>query len=467
MLRDRYESNEQFWAIIEQLVVEMDPELAQIDAILEDDALYQLIRNDLAQRYEHTQETGRPSTPVEVSLRMLAAKRLYKLTYRQTERYVSDSLVLRQFCRLYLQAAPDHTTLNRIASLIRPETLEAFNKRLTTIATELKITRGRKLRTDGTVVESNIAHPSDSKLLSDGVRVLSRVLKQAKDILQDNSSLEAEVFRDRTRSARKLARQISDCARRRGESAQVGLGKAYQRLLTITRRSVQQARRVLEDIRTQGTQGACHVVDTLETFIPRVEQVVDQTRRRVVGGEKVPASEKIVSLFEPHTALIRRGKAGKDTEFGRKVWLTEVEGGIVTHWDVLAGNPPDSEQWQPALDHHLEHFGYPPKQASADRGVYSPDNEAYAQRQGVKHVVLPQPGYKSEERRQFESQSWFKRGRRFHAGVEGRISVAKRKYSLNRCLDRGEKGFEKWVGWGIIAGNLTVMGRTLANRTLS
>jgi IS5 family transposase len=158
-------------------------------------------------------------------------------------------------------------------------------------------------------------------------------------------------------------------------------------------------------------------------YFPLVEQVIDQTRRRVFEGEKVPADEKIVSIFEPHTEIICRGKANKPVEFGHKVWLDEVEGGTISDYRILDGNPPDDGQWQPSLDHHIELFGQPPYQASDDRGVYSADNEAYAERMGVKRVILPKPGHKKEARRQHERQRWFKWGRRFQAGIEGRISV--------------------------------------------
>lgn len=462
MLRDRYEPDKWFWQIIEQLAIEMDPELAQIDSILDDDELFQMIKNDMAQRYPQTLETGRKSTPVEVNLRMLAVKRLYQFTYRQSEWHVGDSLVLRWFCRIYFNAVPDHTTLNRWALLIQPETLHAFNDRVTAIATELKVTRGRKLRTDGTVVETNIAYPSDSNLLADGVRVLSRTLKRAKEVVQGTTQLTAKAFRDRTRSARNQARRIARRARQRSTAAKEDMQQAYQRLVHVTRATVKQAETVLDALKTESAQEAQHLVETLETFLSRVEQVLSQTIRRVFEGESVPAREKIVSLFEPHTDIIRRQKAGKPVEFGHKVWLDEVDGGIVTAWRVLDGNPADAEQWQPAIDHHLQQFDQPPWQASGDRGLYSPDNEAYARRQGVKRTILPKPGRKSESRKEHEAQSWFKRARRFHAGVEGRISVLKRKHGLDRCLDRGEEGFDKWVGWGVIAGNLAVAGRTLA-----
>jgi IS5 family transposase len=332
------------------------------------------------------------------------------------------------------------------------------------MACELKLTRGRKLRTDGMVVETNIHHPTDSSLLADGVRVLSRLVKRAKAVLQDTTQLAADTCRDRNRSARNAARRINEAARRRSEAAKASVQGAYRHLVRITRTSVAQAKRVLAALEGHTDKQAQKVKASLEQFIPRVEQVVEQTRRRVFGGEKVPASEKFVSIFEPHTDIICRGKANEPVEFGHKVWLDEVEGGIVSNYRILKGNPPDSHQWQPSLDHHVELFGRPPYQASADRGVYSAPNEAYAERIGVKRVILPQPGHKSEARRQHERQRWFKRGRCYHAGIEGRISVLTRKHGLDRCLYHGEDGFGRWVGWGIIAGNLTGMGATLAAR---
>ncbi len=476
MLRDRYEADKVFLDISKLLTLEMDPVLEQIDQILDDDKLFKLLRADLAKRYPHTLQTGRNSTPVEVALRMLAIKRLYHFSYETTERQVSDSLVLRRFCRVYLEKVPDDTTLIRLAHLIRPATLEKFNQRITALATQAKVTRGRKLRTDGTVTESHIHAPSDSSLLADSVRVLGRTLTRAKAVLgeqvqtlQETLAAAAgpsagEVFRNRVRSARRAARQIGEHVGRRSAEAQNTAKKAYRRLVRTTQQTVQQAQQVLTALQAESSQVAERLADTLETFIPRAQQVIDQTVRRVLHGEQVPASEKLVSIFEAHTDIIVRGKVPHATEYGHKVWLDEVDGGIVSAYRVLEGNPRDDTQWEPALQQHEKQFGHPPEQASADRGLYSPDNEACAQRHGVKHVILPQPGYQEQARRQHERQPWFRRGRRWHAGVEGRISVAKRAHGLDRCLDHGRPGFEKWVGWGVIAGNLAVMGRTLAAR---
>jgi transposase, IS5 family len=461
MLQDRYDIDKFFEDIL-KLTNQMDPVLAKIDQLLEDEALYQLIRNDLAKRYPMTEQTGRNSTPVEVILRMLAVKRLYGLSYERTEHQVRDSLVLRKFCRVYFQAVPDDTTLIRWAGLIQPETLQRFNRRLTQLATQLKVSKGRKLRTDGTVVETNIHHPSDSSLLADSVRVLGRTLRRAKEVLHEKANLPQQIFRNRIRSVRRLARQVGEAMRKRGETAQEQGMQAYRKLITATQQTIVQAQQVLPALQVVPDKGAKKLSEILEIFIPRAEQVVSQAMRRVFQGEKVPASEKIVSLFEPHTDIICRNKARKPTEYGHKVWLDEVDGGIVTRWQVLEGNPNDDQQWVPSIEHHIECFGRPPNQMSADRGVHSAHNEQFAQQRGVKRVILPQPGRKSEARQRHEKQRWFQQGRRWHAGVEGRISVLKRRNELDRCRDHGVQGFDRWVGWGVIANNLLVMGRKVA-----
>jgi IS5 family transposase len=457
MLRERYEIDK-FFVEIQELTSDMEPELAQIDKVLDDETVYQIVKADLAQRYPKTQQTGRGSTPVEVILRMLVVKHLYNLSYAKTEKAVKDSLVLRRFCRVYFEEVPDDTTLIRWANQIKPETLKALHGRVVGLATELKVSRGRKLRTDGTVVETNIHYPTDSSLLDDGVRVVSRHLKRAQKVFSDGVDIAKDLFRDRSRSARNVKRQIERAARQGRQKTR----PLYEKLVQISRASVKQAQQVVDQLEVVGDTVADGIGQTLQTFIDRTQQVIEQTVQRVFHEENVPAEDKLVSLFEPHTDIIKRGKAHRPTEFGHKVWLDEVEGGIVSDYRILDGNPADSDQWQPAIDHHIGQFGKAPVQASADRGVQSAPNEAYAQQRGVKRVILPKAGHKSQRRRQHERQAWFRRGRRYHAGVEGRISVLKRKHGLDRCLNRGHDGFQRWVAWGIIAHNLSSIGRNHA-----
>src|SRR4051812_35384613 len=204
MIVDRYDPVNLFELVPTKLRLEMEPELAALDRLLEDDEIFVWFKADLSKRRPNSERLGRRSTPVEVILRMLVLRRLYDWSFEATERNVSDSLVLRQFCRLYLEPAPDDTTLIRWANLIGPQTLERLNERVVALASQRKVTRGRKLRTDGTVVETNIPHPRDSALLSDGLRVLSRLVGKAKGVLEGTG----ELFRNRTRSAKRLVRRI-------------------------------------------------------------------------------------------------------------------------------------------------------------------------------------------------------------------------------------------------------------------
>src|SRR5438309_3991554 len=417
MIVDRYDPLNLF-ALVPKLQMEFEPELAELDRLLEDDVLFRKVRADLARRRPESLTRGRHSTPVEVVLRMLVVRRLYGWSYEDTERFVSDSLVLRQFCRLYLEPAPDDTTLIRWAKLIEPRTVEALNDRVVELARQLKVTRGRKLRNDTTVVETDIHPPSDSSLLADGVRVLSRAAKRAKALVGAAAGEVGDLFRDRTRGAKRLARAIGETARRRGEAAAEARVATYRRLLGVAGASLRQAAAVRE--RLSGGAGAAgeRLARQLDRFVPLIERVIDQARRRVLAGEEVPAGEKVVSLFEPHTAVLRRGKVDRPTEFGRKVRLDEVDGGIISHYEILAGNPADSGQVAPALDAHIERFGHPPDLLAGDRGFHSAENERIAEAKGVRRVALPKPGAKSAERQRHERQGWFRRARRFRAGIE-------------------------------------------------
>lgn len=454
MLRERYPKDKLFEEIAQRFP-KMDPILAKIDTQLEDEKLFTLVKEDLSRRHPKTLKTGRNSTPVEVVMRMLIVKRLYQYSYAETERYISDSLVLRQFCRIYLNQVPDDTTMIRIANQIQPETLEKFNARIVEIAVKSKITLGKKLRTDGTVVETNIHAPTDSRLLADSIRVLSRILAKARKAME----IAIEPMEDFAKAAKKTARNIGEAMRKRTDEAKVIGKQYYQELLEMTAKTTQQAEQVLAHLETQTNQAARKMTQSLKTFIPLAQKVMDQTRRRVFKEEKVPAQEKIVSIFEAHTDIICRGKESKPVEYGHKIWLDEVDGGIVTHYRILDGNPNDETQWEPSLNAHFETFQQPPEQASADRGLYSAPNEKFAQDLGVERVILPKRGYKSQQRREREQQDWFVEGRKWHAGVEGRISVLKRAHGLGRCLNHGSTGFACWVGWGVIAGNLAVIGR--------
>jgi transposase, IS5 family len=212
---------------------------------------------------------------------------------------------------------------------------------------------------------------------------------------------------------------------------------------------------------------AHRLATTLDRTTPLVEQVIRQTERRVLHGETVPANAKLVSLFEPHSAIVRRGKAHMPAEFGRKIVLGEVDGGLVTRYAVLAGNPPDAPELSTSLAHHQACFEQPPTLLTADRAFFTQANEQLAHDLRVRSIAVPRQGPLTAEQRQVRQRVAFRRAYRWRAGIEGRISVLKRRFGLDRCRYHGNAGMERWIGWGLLAHNLRQISRSVATGSVA
>ncbi len=464
MLIDRHPYEDVF-ARVPELAGQTDPVLRHLDRLLDDDVLYAQVRADLATRYPQTLVHGRHSTPVEVLLRLLLIKHLYRWSYRETEARVADSLVLRWFCRVYFQAVPDATTLLRWAHTIRPATLHALNDRVVQLAHQARVTSGRKLRIDGTAVQTVIHHPTDSSLLADGVRVLSRLIRRSKPVVQEACAGVRDAFRTRMRTMRGGLQTLHRLRRRTGDDQTARRVAVYTKLVAATRATVTQAQGVLAALHgaDSAVKGqAVRLRAEIARYIPLVEQVIRQTERRVFAGESVPATEKLVSLFEPHTRIIPRHKGGAAVEFGRLVVIDEVEGGIVTRFAVLADKTGEQGQLAPALAHHRRLFGKAPRLVTGDRGVHAAENEVVARAAGVRHLVIPRSGKLTATQQAREQTRSWRRRYRWRAGIEGRLSSLRRDYGLRDCPDHGEEGLVRRVGWGIIASNLRHIGQKLA-----
>lgn len=334
MLVDRYEPEDVF-ARVPALAAQTDPVLKELDRLLEDDLLYEQVRADLGKRYRSTLVHGRHSTAVEVILRLLICKHLYQWSYRETEERVGDSLVLRWFSRVYFETVPDETTLLRWLHTLRPETLHALNDRVVQLASQAKVTKGRKLRLDATCVQTTIHHPTASGLLVDSVRVLSRFVQRATGLVKDQMNHVQQTCRSRLRSARKIAQTLHRQLRRKGEEKEAQQKELYQKLIQTAEQMVRQTRRVAAVLSQQMQQQAQRLLKQAQPVLPLVERVIAQTRTRVLEGKKVASGQKVLSLFEPHTRAIPRHKGGALVEFGRQVMLDEVEGGIVTRYQIL------------------------------------------------------------------------------------------------------------------------------------
>jgi IS5 family transposase len=323
---------------------------------------------------------------------------------------------------------------------------------------------GKKLRADTTVVETNVHYPTDSTLLWDGVRVLTRLVGKLRATVPDL----AVGFVNRTRSARRRMQEIQRLTPTQRQDQQV---PKYRALITIATAVVQAARAVVAAAET--TPGAEPVAaaqcaalrEEINTYCDRTERVLEQARRRVLDGESVPNAEKLFSIFEPHTDLIVRGKAKTPVEFGHKVFLAESRHGLITDYRVLDGNPADEAHLAPSLTQHQATFGRAPALYAADRGFYTPDNVAALATAGVGRECIPQRGgRKTAERTAYEKSRAFKQGQRFRAGIEGRISVLLRGRGMRRCLLEGRDRFEVFVGAAVLANNLLRIADLLRQR---
>jgi IS5 family transposase len=472
MLIDRYEP-EDIFARVPELADQIDPVLVRLDRLLDDDHLYARVRADLARRYRLTLVHGRHSTPAAVLLRLLVVQHLYNWSYQETVERVADSLVLRRFCRAYFRRVPDKATLLRWARTMRPETLQALLDRSAALARQAHVTRARELRIDSTCVQTPIHHPTDSGLLGDGVRVLSRLLRRAKPLVRDGLAAVRGAFRSRVRSARRVLQRMYRL-RRAGAAAEAHRA-LYARLLAIARRTVRQAERVREALGRPAPAGALPVpmprerrarrlVEQLDRLLPLVRQGMRQAQARVLDGQPVPSAQKVLSLFEPHARVVVRAKVGAAVEFGRQVVLDEVEGGIVTRCRVLADGESECRQALPAVEHHRAVFGRPPWLVTGDRRLHTKGVEERARALGVRRVAIPRIGRLTAARRAHEHQRAWKRRYRWRAGIEGRIHSLRRGQGLARCRSHGLEGLERDVGWGVLASNLRHVAAAQARR---
>ncbi|HEX2310622.1 MAG TPA: ISNCY family transposase [Vicinamibacterales bacterium] len=419
-----------------------DPTLRRIDELLDDDDLVDRVAEGLGRRHPQSQRRGRLGTPAAVVLRILVLKHRHDWSFDECEREVRGSLVYRAFCRIDGERVPDAKTLIRLAHVLDEPVLKDLLARLVTLGRARRVIQGRRLRIDTTVVETNLHYPTDATLLADGVRVLTRSLQQlGRRVRQRARSVARRVFEIAQRS-RTASPRAAPAVRAQSKARMKAL---YQGLLGITRAVVREAAAAVTGSRREPL--AVHLSVTLEL----VKRVSAQTRARVLRGD-TPFPGKVVSLFEAHTEIIRKGKLAKPTEFGRLVKIQEAEEQFITDYEVCERGQSERALWEPALDRHIALFDHAPALAVADGGFASRSNEQAARDRGVRHVVLPRQSREDRSRAARAALRW-------RTGSEGRISALKRRHGLRRCRYRGASGLQRWVGLGVIANDLLALAR--------
>lgn len=409
--------------------------------------------------------TGRKGLTPQQVLRSLILMRVKNWDYRELRERIADGLTLRRFSDFNAQPVPKHDAFQRAFNRVTPQTLRLVNELLITATVATGLEDGGKLRVDTTVVQTDIHYPTDSTLLWDTVRVVTRLVGR----LDGAIARPIKGFCDHTRAAR---RRMQALQRMTITQRRVHQRKTYRELIGITDEVVERARCGLQQtckVRTADPVAQAAIEELrrqIEHYCGLGERVIDQAHRRVLQGEQVANAEKIYSIFEPHTDLIKRGKVRTPVEFGHKVFLAESAQGLITQYEVLTGNPCDEDHVEASLRQHQAMFGGAPQLYSSDRGFFSERNLTTCERSGVEMACIPQRGgTKSAEREAHEKSPAFKKGQRFRAGIEGRISVLFRGRGMKRCLAEGRERFELLVGAAVLANNLLTIASLMQKRS--
>jgi transposase, IS5 family len=437
-------------SVIPECLMGLPGDLADIDELLDDPRFFEPFRPFFDPMH------GRPSIPMETYLRMMFLKYRYRLGFEPLCAEVADSLAWRRFCRVPLGTRVPHpTTLMKITSRCGTDAIDGLNETLLAKAHEDKLVRLDKVRADTTVVEANVAYPTDSGLLAKGVAKLARLTAQVKSA----GLATRTTFRDRTRSVRRRAHDIGAWLRRRNDDAKAEVRAITGEIVTIAERTVADARHVAANARRKvrsagelATGTTVALLAELERTAELVERIAAQTRIRL-SGEVPDGATRIVSLHDPDARPIAKGRLGRPVEFGYKAQVVDNVDGIVVDHSLHIGNPPDAPQLVPAIERVKARFGRAPRAVVADRGYGEAAVDAGLEQLGVHRVVIPRKGRPGTARQAVQRTPSFRKLVKWRTGSEARISCLKRDYGWRRTLTDGETGAATWCGWGVLAHN--------------
>jgi IS5 family transposase len=412
--------------------------------------ILELAHQDWARLLSYSNKGRRAKFTTEQLLRALIVKFIEQCSYRKTIILIDISEFLRYFVRLELGRTMDFTLLSRAFCLLSDETVAAMNQILNDYAVAQEKITYVKHRLDTTVYEANIHYPTDSSLLWDSFRTLARLIRRLQLELPDLGL--AHRFHDK--KIKRLYTFIGRNASSRRRATQREVKKRYRVLIQRVRWIHGVGQAVLTSVETAGYE-----VPELAHYLPLVHRIIHQADQRVLQGIQVAADKKLYSLFESHTELIKRGKAGKDIEFGHKVLLAQTGEKFIHHYEVMEIRREDKDLLQPALDAHKALFGKLPEVLAADKGFYESMKTIYALEKDIEMVSIAKKGRRTQAEEAREHSEDFRKAQRFRAGVEGSISVLKRAFDLDRCLFKGFKNYAASVGLAMLCHNLLLLTR--------
>ena len=391
----------------------------------------------------------------EQILRVLIVMFVENADYRGTVVCVANSAFHQHFVRLNNTPVMDFTFLCKAFGVIRVETWKKLNAVLSRYACDEEKISPEKLREDTTAVECNIHYPTDSSLLWDSFRTLARLLQSVQSDLRGMGM----AHRFHVAKVKKLAHCISRNAGKRSKRAQRKMKTTYKILIERVRWIVEVAGRAEVLLRSRFDPVWNAVADELAHYSRLIEQIIDQAQRRVFDAETVPSTEKIYSLFEEHTELLKRGKAGKPVEFGHKVLIAETGEKFILHYDTYPRQPADNALVDKTLDTHQKVFGRYPDVFATDKGFYESMEKIAELETKIGTVSIAKKGRRTKAQKEREHSDAFRDGQRFRAGSEGTISVLKRAFKLNRCRFKGFKNFAASIGCAVFCHNFVTLTR--------
>jgi len=420
---------------IDPSVFELGEELTKVDKLLSN----HLLLKPFEDLFDPTM--GRPGTPIDVYLRMLYLKSRWGLTYEEIESEVRERLTWRRFCNLSLMdSVPDSTTLIKLNKRFGEERVAKLNKILVKDLVKSKTIKPRRIRIDSTTIESYISYPTDINLIHQVVKTLTRTAQKL-----------GKKISNHVRSTKAALAKVGASLKIKGKNQKMQIQKTLHKITELATETVQQSKTAIKSLKQQANPKT-GLVDKFEKQINVAEQILEQTKQKLIGSKKIP--ERIVSFYDPEARSIVKGKFHKPIEFGRTMQLVQDESGIIMDYEMHLGNPNDKPLLVPLVKKFKKNFGRAPTEVAADKGYYDSQSIITLNNIGVHHVGIPKAGRLNVKENRKQKSKWFKILQRFRCGVEAGISMLKRQFSLGNLLVRGSPATAIKVGFAIFSYNL-------------